>query len=395
MTQPPIPPAADLRSADAAVEAARAKQARLEDLRQRLLAPMDAVVHLAATLADSSLNQAQQECAEALEGQAQQLVAGVEDLLALTTLDEAAFVEQPVAFDLPPLLERVKRAASGRAGTRSMVVAQTVAPDIPTTLVGDADVLSQILAIVLDLVVDQARTGAVVLSARLTGTGDTTIRVRFQVAEVGRQAPATRPEPDLDAFTRAVGAERLRSDQRARDIALCRRLVALRGGTAIGTYFADGGAAFSLEFDFALPTVARDETPAPVLHDRRVLLVQDHPINRRATTALLQGAGLQVEVVMSPGGALDRLAREPMHLVVVDCDGADGAAWITARRIRESGAAWADIPVVGMASSRPGETPPPDGADQFDALVTKPVTAVQLTAALAQQLRQRGPSGST
>jgi hypothetical protein len=42
-----------------------------------------------------------------------------------------------------------------------------------------------------------------------------------------------------------------------------------------------------------------------------------------------------------------------------------------------------------MASSRPADVPTPDGADSFDAVVTKPVTAVQLTATLAQQLRQR------
>jgi CheY-like chemotaxis protein len=350
---------------------------------------MDAVVQLSATLADSSLSRAQQECAEALEGQAQQLVAGVEDLLALVTMDDAAFLAQSVAFELPPLIERIKRAASGRAGTRSMVVAQTVSPDIPTTLVGDADVLSQILAIVLDHVVDQARTGAVVLSARLAGNSDSTVRVRFEAAEVGRQAPASRPEPDLDAFTRAVGAERLRNDQRARDIALCRRLVALRGGTALGTYFADGGAAFAIEFDFALPSAEGDDSPGTSLSGRRVLLVQDHPINRRATTALLQGAGMQVEAVMSPGAALDRLARDLMHLVVVDCDGADGTAWATARRIRQSGAPWASVPVIGMASSRPGDASAPEGAEFFDAVVTKPVTAVQLTAALALHLRQR------
>lgn len=270
-----------------------------------------------------------------------------------------------------------------------MVVAQTVSPDIPATLVGDADVLSQILAIVLDHVVEQARTGAVVLSARLAGSTDAAVRVRFEAAEVGRQAPTTRPEPDLDAFTRAVGAERLRNDQRARDIALCRRLVALRGGTAIGTYFADGGAAFAIEFDFALASAEGDDSPGAVLSGRRVLLVQDHPINRRATMALLQGAGMQVEAVMTPGAALDRLGRELMHLVVVDCDGAEGTAWQTARRIRQSGAPWSVVPVVGMASSRPADVPTPDGADSFDAVVTKPVTAVQLTATLAQQLRQR------
>jgi CheY-like chemotaxis protein len=389
MTQTPTPSAVEPRPAELAADAARAKQARLEDLRHRLLAPMDAVVQLSATLADSSLSRAQQECAEALEGQAQQLVAGVEDLLALVTMDDWAFLAQSVAFDLPPLIERIKRAASGRAGTRSMVVAQTVAPDIPTTLVGDADVLSQILAIVLDHVVDQARTGAVVLSARLAGSSDTAVRVRFEAAEVGRRAPETRPEPDLDAFTRAVGAERLRSDQRARDIALCRRLVALRGGSALGTYFADGGAAFAIEFDFALPSAEGEDSPGAILSGRRVLLVQDHPINRRATTALLQGAGMHVEAVMSSGAALDRLARELMHLVVVDCDGAEGTAWLTARRIRQAGAPWASVPVVGMASSRPGDAPAPEGTEHFDALVTKPVTAVQLTAALAQQLRQR------
>lgn len=77
---------------------------------------MDAVVQLSATLADSSLSRAQQECAEALEGQAQQLVAGVEDLLALVTMDDEAFLAHSVPFDLPPLIERIKRAASGRAG---------------------------------------------------------------------------------------------------------------------------------------------------------------------------------------------------------------------------------------------------------------------------------------
>jgi two-component system KDP operon response regulator KdpE len=121
---------------------------------------------------------------------------------------------------------------------------------------------------------------------------------------------------------------------------------------------------------------------------RRVLVVDDEPLIRRALTASLEAAGYDVTTAADGESALAAAALRQPDAVVLDLrlPGIDGVE--VCRRLR----AWSDVPVI-VLSSLDAETEKIDALDAgADDYVTKPWSAGELLARLRASLR-RAPDG--
>jgi CheY-like chemotaxis protein len=111
--------------------------------------------------------------------------------------------------------------------------------------------------------------------------------------------------------------------------------------------------------------------PAPDLPSRHILVVEDHPDNRRTMRVLLQSWGHRVEVAEDGTGGVDRAiaARPEVALVDIGLPGLDG--YEVARRIRAAlGKAVFLIALTGYG--QPGDRRRALDAG-FDAHMVKPV----------------------
>jgi CheY-like chemotaxis protein len=82
----------------------------------------------------------------------------------------------------------------------------------------------------------------------------------------------------------------------------------------------------------------------------RVLLVDDHPINRQVAALFLRPFNMRIVEAVNGVEALEALGRESFDLVLLDIHMPvmDGPATIAA--IRSSGEAWAQIPVIALTA---------------------------------------------
>jgi CheY-like chemotaxis protein/HPt (histidine-containing phosphotransfer) domain-containing protein len=99
----------------------------------------------------------------------------------------------------------------------------------------------------------------------------------------------------------------------------------------------------------SLPPVAT--TRGPVRFNGRVLVVDDHPINRRLAQALLTNLGVEIIEATDGQQALDLLAHEPVALVLMDCqmpvlDGLEAT-----RRLRSREVAGSRVPVIALTAN--------------------------------------------
>jgi len=75
-----------------------------------------------------------------------------------------------------------------------------------------------------------------------------------------------------------------------------------------------------------------------------VLLAEDHPTNQKVIQLILDTAGVELEIVENGALALERLAREPFDLVLMDMqmpelDGCRPPAWCAPASARPGSAA--------------------------------------------------------
>jgi CheY-like chemotaxis protein len=86
----------------------------------------------------------------------------------------------------------------------------------------------------------------------------------------------------------------------------------------------------------------------------RILLVEDHPLNRELASELLRRAGMKVVLAENGHEALQKVASEgPFDGVLMDCQMPvmDG---YTATRMLRADPAHAALPVIAMTASAPG-----------------------------------------
>jgi two-component system CAI-1 autoinducer sensor kinase/phosphatase CqsS len=124
---------------------------------------------------------------------------------------------------------------------------------------------------------------------------------------------------------------------------------------------------------------------AGALAGRRVLLADDNPYNRKAMSAYLQQAGVEVAEAGHGQAVLDALhARGDWDAVLLDINmpGLNGLE--TARAIRESGLACRNLPIIAFTAHSDAATVAAAGAAGMNAVLTKPVDI----AVLYEKLRQ-------
>jgi CheY-like chemotaxis protein len=105
---------------------------------------------------------------------------------------------------------------------------------------------------------------------------------------------------------------------------------------------------------------------------RRVLVVDDEPINRELAMALLEEAGLRVDLAGDGLEAVDRVARNPYDLVFMDMQmpGLDGLE--ATSRIRKS-AVGSTLPIIAMTANAFVEDRTRCFAAGMDDFITKPI----------------------
>jgi len=123
----------------------------------------------------------------------------------------------------------------------------------------------------------------------------------------------------------------------------------------------------------------------------RVLLADDHKMNRFATQALLESMGYQVLAVGDGDEAVDAYTSEDFDLIVMDCqmprmDGFEATAQI---RRQQAQTARPRTPIIGLSGRSLTSDRDAAIAQGMDDYVTKPPSVKRL-ASLLQELASPG-----
>ncbi|PAU58594.1 hybrid sensor histidine kinase/response regulator [Pseudomonas sp. PIC25] len=130
-----------------------------------------------------------------------------------------------------------------------------------------------------------------------------------------------------------------------------------------------------------IETPRQSASEKPQSRQARVLLVEDNPVNQMVAKGMLAKLGCDVAVAAHGAEALDHLAREPVDLVLMDCNMPIMDGYEASRRIRQSGR-WPDLPIIALtANALPDERERCQAAGMSDYLA-KPFRREELAALL-------------
>ncbi|MDT7835781.1 ATP-binding protein [Aquabacterium sp. OR-4] len=381
-----------------AESASQAKSAFLANMSHELRTPFNGMLGMLAVLERSPLSPEQAEQLRTARESATHLLELLNDILDISKLESGRLDVHPEPLALARLLEEVRVPMAAAADARGLRLSVAVADDVPAAVLADGKRLKQILFNLLANAV------------KFTDQGQVSLQVRCDAG-----AP---PAPGLQALSFAVSDTGVGIDDalKARlfqrfgqgDTGTARRY----GGTGLGLEISRNlarrmggdiavrsqpgeGSTFTLQL--ALPPCPPPVAEAPASAGAaalqaaphtgrlRLLVADDHPVNRRVMALLLERMGHEVLLAADGVQALASVQSEQPDLVFMDLHMPVRDGLETTRALRLLPPPAGQVPVVALTADAFAETRELALAAGMDHFLSKPVRPEDIEALLAQR----------
>ena len=371
-----------------AEEATTAKSDFLANMTHELRTPLNSIIGFAGLLAKSSgLKSKDRRYVEIIDGSSQSLLALVNDILDLSSLDSGGVVLHPAPFSLPQLVERVAASFSLISQEKDLTLMIERGNAVGPGHFGDEMRIRQVLVNLVNNAVKFTSKGGVTIVLSAEEPLNSVQHLRIEVRDTGIGIAPDKLKVLFGRFSQADASIHSRFGGTGLGLAISKRLIELMGGT-IGVESVEGKGT-TLWLKLSLPCVDPDASvhklpakgPAPQSGGRQILVVDDVDLNRELVASLLTPFGYIVHQATDGAEAVTAVASTDYDLVLMDVQmpGMDG---LTATRAIREVERLTKLPIVAMtAQALPHQITACHEAGMNDYLA-KPITSAALLAAI-------------
>ena len=385
----------EMAAARMAAEAAnRAKSDFLANMSHEVRTPLNGVIGVAAALAQTELSPAQRQMVDLILTSGATLERVVSDLLDVSKIEAGKLDIESHPFDLRAELDGLLEMYRLRAGEKALAFQVTYGPGAHGAFMGDGVRIKQVLGNLIANAIKFTAKGKVCAAIDVQdASGEQPCVLVFQITdtgigfEEGFEAKLFRRFSQADeSITRRFGGTGL-------GLSICRALVEMMGGDIAVTSTLGQGSCFSVTVPLprcelsqvreraALTTRRLEKVQGDQTGGFKVLLAEDHEINRRVVELILGPAGADLTTVENGAEAVSAYMSGSYDLVLMDMQMPvmDGLAATRAIRAFERAAPdRSHTPIIMLSANAMREHREDARAAGADLHLAKPVTAASL-----------------
>jgi len=379
------------KAREQAEEANRLKDEFLATLSHELRTPLNAILGWAQVMRTGNLEDtAADRALETIERNARSQAQLIADLLDISRVITGKLRLDFKPVELPRVIEAALDSVGPAAGAKDIQLGVSLG-SLKSPVLGDGDRLQQVVWNLLSNAIKfTPRGGRVELSLQESGPNAV-----IQVADTGSGIRADFLPYVFDRFRQAESSHTRSHGGLGLGLSIVRHLVELHGGSVEVDSPGEGqGATFTVklplraelteEIPLERPAASRVWSLPDLLHDLRILVVEDEKDTRDLVVTALEQCGAEVISAASVPEALAAFEREKPDVLVSDIGfaGEDGYSLIRKVRAREAGNG-GRVPAAALTAYAGVEDRRRALEAGFQAHLAKPVDPSELVVAVA------------
>ncbi len=383
----------NLAMAQEHAESANAAKSRfLAVMSHELRTPLNGVLGMAQALKGDNLTDTQAEQVDVLIDSGKTLMVLLNDVLDMSRIEAGKIELAPTTASMRDMITRVTNTYTPLIQGRSIVIRSEFSEGADKAMNFDVLRVYQCLSNLVSNALKFTEKGSVrmIVSAEpIIPDGGYMVRVEVRDTGIGMSRAAM--DRLFEAYNQADASTARKYGGTGLGLNISRRLTELMGGTLTVTSEEGTGSSFVMTFragevEAAAPAVDMP-APAPVVPlpvstqddekedatpGRHILLVDDHPVNRKVARLFLEPFGFVITEAVDGQAALD-LDMSQFDLVLMDLNMPRMGGLEATRRFRAGEAPGRHVPIVALTADAMPDQVEACRAAGMDAHISKPI----------------------
>lgn len=377
-----------------AENAERLQEQFLANMSHEIRTPMNGIIGMADILAETALNEQQQEFLDIIRLSSANLMGLINDILDLSKIKAGKLTVEHTVFDLPGMMQRAMAPFQLSAREKNLQLIYEADNKIPTHVKSDPLRITQVLTNLMSNALKFTESGSITITAKLMSLHQHSCEIEFSVSDTGIGIAADRLHHVFESFEQAEAGTSRKYGGTGLGLSISRNLVQLLGGELQVSSQQGVGTTFSFRLPLALPagetrmtTITGEEMAPKELAGKKILVAEDNEINQKVIYHVLQKAGIAASITNNGQEAAALLERDKdFDAVILDLRMPLMDGFQTAVYIREK--LKLQIPIIAMTASALRNEKDKCMQLGMNAYMTKPFSPPKLFEMLQQLLQQ-------
>jgi signal transduction histidine kinase/DNA-binding NarL/FixJ family response regulator len=377
-----------------------AKSTFLATVSHEIRTPMNGVLGMIEVLERQGLSAAQQRTVSTIRDSGKALLHIIDDILDFSKIEAGRLELEAIPFSLSTLVTTTLEAFRPQVIAKGLSLDAEIDVGSQDALIGDPSRVRQILSNLLSNAIKFTEHGGVRVRVSTAALGEGNTRVTVAVTDTGIGLSAEQLGRLFERFVQADSSITRKFGGTGLGLSIVRRLAQIMGGDVAVESTPDAGSIFTVTLTLCaapagspLKSLTKMKAPVPVSvgarsDGPRVLVVDDHPVNREVLVMQLQLLGIAADNVANGVDALAAWVRTRYAAVLLDIHMPRMNGYELSRRLRAAEAErhGSRTPIIAVTADAMKGEEERCLAIGMDAYIVKPVNIERLRATLERWL---------